>query len=63
MLHGIYQILQSNVIYKYQRSKKKHENTVQTIENDSTLTPTTYQMHYLKSNLEIADLRDCNPLN
>jgi hypothetical protein len=28
------------VIYKYQRSKKKQENAVQTTENDSTLTPT-----------------------
>jgi len=29
------------VIYKYQLPNKKHENSVQNTENDSTLTPTT----------------------
>ena len=34
-------ILQSKVIYKYQRSNKKHENSAQNTENETTLTPTT----------------------
>jgi len=38
MLHGMFLIKRD---LKYQRSNKMHENTVQTTENDSTLTPTT----------------------
>ena len=56
MLHGMFLIKRD---LKYQLSNKKHENSVKTTENDSTLTPTTQQIHYLKSNTELAELRDC----
>jgi hypothetical protein len=51
MLQGICLIPKSNVIYKYQRSKKKHENTVQTTENDSTLTPNNLANELFKEEL------------
>jgi len=48
--------------FKYQRSNKKHENTVSTTESDLTFTQTAWQMHYFKTNLDTAGLSGCIPV-